>query len=537
MTELRLRPYQKAAITAIMSAWGRGVPGPAVVLPTGTGKTVIFSSLCSELARHGGRPLVLVHRDELLSQTVHKLESMAPHLDVGVIKAVRNTIGDVTVASVPTMGRESRLQQWKRNQFTHIIIDEAHHAAAKSYRQTLAHFPDAWRVGFSATLQRETGDLSEVWSEVVYRMDILPAIASGYLVDVRGRSVTVEDLSLGKPAKRTGDYTDTQLGESMIESTADVAIVASYKEHARRADGTYRPGICFAPTVAAATKFAESLNAAGITTECVFGTTPWDERAEIYDRVRRGETNILMSVMVLTEGFDLPEVEVAIIARPTRNRALYVQMVGRVLRPAPWSGKREALVLHVGADNLGLATLVDLTAGRPIREGQSVGEAETEGGPVDSERSGPAGKIAVSSTEVDMFSGSTSAWLQTPAGVWFIPTKDHFVFLWPEVPDKTGPTDLWKVGVTPTRGKGGEWRSRGDQIDIAMAWAEAFAYDLDSSISSRTSSWRKKKPSDKMLDLAVALGIDPAGLRAGELSDLITIALASRKFDKSRRAA
>lgn len=536
MTELRLRPYQTAAIDKITEAWDRGVLGPAVVLPTGTGKTVIFSSLCAKLAAAGGKPLILVHRDELLSQTVAKIESIAPGLDVGVIKAVRNTIGDITVASVPTMGRDSRLEQWGADQFTHIVIDEAHHAAAKSYTKTLAYFAGAQRVGFSATLQRETGDLSEVWTDVVYRMDILPAIASGYLVDVRGRSVIVEDLTVGKPAKRGGDYTDLQLGESMLDSTADVAIVASYRQHARRADGTYRPGICFAPTVESARFFAESLNAAGIVTECVFGTTPWEERADIYDRVRRGETNILMSVMVLTEGFDLPEVEVAIIARPTRNRALYVQMVGRALRPAPWSGKREALVLHVGSENLGLATLVDLTAGRPIREGQSVSEAESEpeADTLPVQRTGP---VDVTSVETDMFSGSASAWLQTPAGVWFIPTKNDYVVLWPEVPDKTSNTDLWKVGVTPVAAKGGEWVIRGQSIDMAMAWAESVACDIDSSISSRKAPWRKRKPSEKMTDFAVSLGIDPDGLRAGEMSDLITISLASRKFDRSRRAA
>lgn len=538
MTALALRPYQSEAIDAVTAAWGRGVRSPAVVLPTGTGKTVIFSELCARIAASGGRPLILVHRDELLSQTMSKISALDPHLEVGAVKGSRNHVGDITVASVPTMGRTSRLPQWAPDLFTHVVVDEAHHAAAKTYRQTFDHFAEALRVGFSATLSRTDGGLADVWDDVVYQMDVVPAIAAGYLVDVRGKSVVVSDLDMGATSSRSGDWTDKDLGARMSASSAADAVVSGYLEHATRDDGSVRPGICFAPTVDMAESFAEKLNHAGIRTRCVFGSTPWDDRADIYDGVRRGDIDVISSVMVLTEGFDLPEVEVAVIARPTTNPALYTQMVGRVLRPAPWSRKREALVLHVaGATSLGVATLAELTPSRvQVADGELLSSAAKSKAKAKSTSGLSSAPGTPEWEDVDMFAGSQSAWLQTRNGVWFIPTASDYVFLWPDSSGRTSPVDRWRVGVTPARSSGGRWEHTVSGIDVAMTLAESVAAEIDPSISAKSAPWRRRKtPSDKMISFAAALGIDHTGMRAGALSDAITVVLASRKFDRPDR--
>lgn len=529
---LALRPYQGEALEAIRGGWAEGLTRVAVVLPTGMGKTVVFAHLIArEFERRDLRrfkPLILVHRDELVRQSVDKLRSVAPHLSVGVTKAERREVdADVLIGSVQTLARKSRRDELPRLGL--VVVDECHHAAADSYLNILwdagcfDEVDPTPAVGFTATLSRgDDRGLGGVWEKVVYRRDVLFGIHGGYLADVRGLAVEVNGLDLASVARSRGDFLDGGLGAALTASGAGEVIARAYAEHA-----SDRSGVLFAPTVAAAYAFAEDLNATGIVTEVIEGGTPLEERRLTLKRFAAGEVQLLSNCAVLTEGWDAPWASCAVIARPTLLPGLYTQMAGRVLRPHP--GKVDALILDVVgvAGKHRLASIVDLSDGEIVPEpGESLREAVYRRDREKLARGKPAG--AVGYREVDLFHDSRSAWLQTPGGVWFIPTREHTFFLWPD-------EGTWKVGrcgVYST--SGGTWLKDGLPMEYAMAWAEQLAEETDPSISRRTASWRVRgaAPSQKQLDLARQLGIDPTGLSRPQLSDRISIHYAAKILDR-----
>lgn len=553
MTELHLRNYQREAIDAVFKAWADGMQRPALVLPTGAGKTVVFASLIKEFrGRHGlrvdgrgGRVIVLAHRDELVDQAIAKIRAIAPDLSVGKVKAGDNDVeADVMVCSVQTLASAERLKLLKIRQGTvapngtHvggrlgyvglIITDECHHAAAASYKKIYAAFPKALQLGVTATMARGDGvGLGKVWDDVVYSRSILWMISKGYLSDVRTKRVDLKSLDMGAVSVSRGDYAAGDLGRALMEAEADTAIARAYREHAGD-----RQGIVFTPTVETANFACLALNDAGVTSRTISGDTHPVDRRETYEQFRTGKVQVLVNCMVLTEGFDAPWAEVAVIARPTQSAPLYTQMVGRVLRPYP--GKRDALVLDlVGASSNKLRTLIDLDPGsvQAVEEGESLAEAavrEAEAG----DQKVKAGSVAfeLKVREVNAFASSAMAWSRTPGGVLFIDCGDTYAFLWPA----TSHTGAWDVCVAE---RGAAWR-RTQYVDLsigeAMAWGEAVSEDYYAGFGlTRNAPWRRKPASDgqKMLASRMRLQV-PAGVRAGELSDLINLAKGAKFFDK-----
>lgn len=402
---------------------------PAVVLPTGAGKTVIFSEIArGAVAKGAARVLVIAHRDELITQAANKLAAVMDPSVIGIVKAARNdTWAQVIVASVQSLNSKRRRDAL--GQIDIVIIDEAHHATAPTYRQLFEQWPGAFFVGFSATLMRTDGAaLGEVWDKIVYTRDIGDMIEDGYLVPPRGIRVAVKDLRLDQVATNRGDFSEGQLGKEMSNALAPQLTAKAYVEHA-----SDRSGILFAPTVNSAYEFAEALLEVGITTDVIHGNLRMDERHAILRRLKTGETQVACSCMVLTEGFDEPRVSCAVIARPTKSAPLYIQMVGRVLRLFP--GKSDALILDVVGvtGRTTLATLADLIGSdgeREPKERPDVVEEEFVGEAVEEEYIYEQGEETVA-FEVDLFGSSSKAWQKTAGGHWFLPTQKGYVFLWP----------------------------------------------------------------------------------------------------------
>lgn len=548
MTALKLRDYQSEAIDAVFKAWAVGMKRPAIVLPTGAGKTVVFSALVRQFMsgpgpKFGQRVMILAHRDELVDQAIAKLRAVMPGVNVGKVKAEDNDISaDVMVCSVQTLASAKRLELVRIRQGTVgpggtrpggrlenvglIITDECHHAAAASYKKIYAAFPDALQLGVTATMARGDGvGLGSTWEEVVYKRSILWMISKGYLTDVRTKRIDLKSLDMGGIKASRGDWQAGDLGQALMDAEADTAIARAYREHAGD-----RQGIVFTPTVETAQAASIALNNAGIMARMISGETMRTDRQYVYEQYRKGDLQVLVNCMVLTEGFDMPQAEVAVIARPTQSAPLYTQMVGRVLRPYP--GKKEALVLDlVGASANKLRTLIDLEPGavEELQEGESLAEAvvrEEEA----RNRTVPAGSIAfeMKVRDVSSFASSSHAWVRTPKGVLFINCGDTYAFLWPSK-DTPG---LWDVC---TAEKGQRW-ARTPYTDLplgeAMAWGEAVAEDYAVFSVDRSARWRKGAASEAQLNLAARLGVQNAGLMSkGEVSAAIDLALGAQFFD------
>lgn len=523
-----LRDYQRDAIDAVWTAHHAKVTRPAVVLPTGAGKTVVFSQMIREWP---GRSMVLVHRDELADQAIRKIQAAAPGLRVGKVKARDNEIGaDVIVASVQTLARSGRRRDLLSAQsyagpIGLIITDECHHAAAVSYQDIYSAFPHALHAGFTATLERGDGvGLGSVWEEVVYSRSILWMIKSGYLVQPRGYTEDLSGLDLGTVKRSRGDFQANDLGAAMEEAGLSDALPKVWKQYA-----SGRPTIIFTPTVATAESVAQSFELAhGIRSAVVHGATPREERLKIFEDFRLGRIMVLVNCMVLTEGFDAPWASCAIIARPTQSRPLYVQMVGRVLRP--WADKTDAIVINVAGAGGRLATLVDLEPGaiEKIEPGEGLLEAEFQE-VQDSTKPRVFPRDMRLKEAHSLFAASHSAWLSTAGGVMFINAGEWTYFLWANR-DHPG---TWDVLRRPDAG--GRWERTvhvGLDAEMAMSWAEAEAEDHGSFSIARKAAWRSGRPSESQVNYAVNLGIrDAARMSKSDLSDRISVVKESAILD------
>lgn len=313
---MELRPYQSDCINTIEAQ----PPGAYLVqMATGMGKTVTFANI----PRHGNRMLILSHREELVEQPRKYFDC-----SYGVERAAQRSNGEEVVsASVQTIVR--RLDRYDPEDFGLIVCDEAHHAAASTYRKILGHFKPEKLVGFTATPNR--GDkvrLDNVFSRIIFQRDLRWGIQNGYLCDITCRRVDI-GFDLSAVHTRRGDYAPGELEEAM-DGTAD-AIAQAYRELAVGAT------LIFAVSVHQCEEIAKRIPGAVVVT----GETK--NRADIIKAFTAGEIPCIVNCMVFTEGTDIPRVETVIVARPTQSESLYAQMVGRGLRLYPGKDKLQLI--------------------------------------------------------------------------------------------------------------------------------------------------------------------------------------------------
>ena len=333
---MNLRDYQQQAISDLRSAFQSGAMAPLLCLPTGGGKTVIMATIAAQAAARGRHVLILVHRRELIHQTASKLAWAG--LDHGIIAAGHPvTDARVQVASVQTLVRRLPRIAWTPSL---VIIDEAHHAAAGSWRQILEHWPDAYRLGVTATPCRLDGrGLGEAFDQLVTGPSVTDLVFWGFLSQARVYAPpVVADLSGIR--RRAGDYANDQAAAAMDRPTVTGDAIAHYQ---RLAAG--QQAIAFCCNVAHAVSVCDAFKTAGIGAALLLGNTP--DRDQVVAQYAASAVRVLVTVDVVSEGFDVPAASCAILLRPTQSLGLYLQQVGRVLRPSP--GKDAAVILdHVG---------------------------------------------------------------------------------------------------------------------------------------------------------------------------------------------
>lgn len=333
---MQLRPYQEEARVKVQQEWKEGRKRTLLVLPTGCGKTIVFSKIIEDRVKMGERVLVLAHRSELLEQASDKLMTVTG-LGTALEKAENTSIGSwfrVVVGSVQTMQREKRLSQFPPNHFDTIVIDEAHHAISDGYQRVLEHFGEANVLGVTATPDRgDMRNLGSYFDSLAYEYPLVDAIKSGYLSKITAITIPLE-LDLSTVSQQGGDFKASEIGTALdpyLEQIAD-EMVKQCKD---------RKTVVFLPLVKTSQKFREILNAKGFKAAEVNGESK--DRAEILEEFDKDKYNVLCNSMLLTEGWDCPTVDCVVVLRPTKVRALYSQMVGRGTRLAP--GKENLLLL------------------------------------------------------------------------------------------------------------------------------------------------------------------------------------------------
>ena len=331
-----LRPYQQQARDRIHAEWDAGHTRTLLVLPTGTGKTIVFASVAADQVRAGDRVLILAHRGELLEQAADKLQR-----STGLVSAVEkaeSTCLDswfrVVVGSVQTLQRTARLERFPQDYFGTIIIDEAHHAITDGYRRILDYFSGAKVLGVTATPDRgDMRNLGEVFDSLAFEYKLTDAIKEGYLCKIMAQTIPLQ-LDITSVTMSGGDYAVGDLGTALDPYLEQIAA-----EMARRCKS--RKTVVFLPLIKTSQKFRDLLNAYGFRAAEVNGQS--EDRREVLADFDAGKYNVLCNSMLLTEGWDCPSVDCVVVLRPTKVRSLYSQMVGRGTRLSP--GKTDLLLL------------------------------------------------------------------------------------------------------------------------------------------------------------------------------------------------
>lgn len=555
--KLELRDYQEQAITQVGEAVERGVRRQLGVAATGLGKTVIF---CALAERMGGRTLILAHRDELVSQAVAKVRDVwGTTVDVGIVKAGADEFdAQVVVASVQTLARQRRLDRVVEHTaggsmlrpgspFDLIVVDEAHHATADSYRRVLEQLgagePDGpVLLGVTATPDRGDGKgLDDLFDEITWSFDVLWGIRSGYLCELRGLRVTLEQLNMGAVKVRRGDYDAGQSGRAMEEAHAPIVTVRAWLEHARG-----RRTLVFTPTVALAVAMADEFNDNGVRAGWVSGETPLEERRQILADYSAGRIDVLANCAVLTEGYDEPRTDCIVIARPTKSRALYTQMIGRGTRRHP--DKTDCLVLDVvGVSSThSLITVPSLfgVEGTEMERGLSDGTVDL-GAAMDDHNAELVRLGKMRAEDADLFhqlrAGQGVAWVRTePLGSNVRRYQRSLAKGLPTVvlAQRTTEDRSWTAGLLMPNGDKRVLIAN-ESLETAQAVGEDFVRKVmhgRSALVDADAAWRKRAPSAKQLAFARKIRVAHLGdhATAGALSDAIDAHMATRHGRRAR---
>lgn len=521
---LTLRPYQREAIEAIGAAEARGVRRQVVALPTGTGKTVIFAHL---VADRDGRSLILAHRDELIEQAAGKIRAVNPRAQVGICKADRDEWqAPIVVASIQTISRQHRLSRIPPRSFQTIIVDECHHAAAESYQNTLGYFGafddgGPLVVGFSATPERaDEKQLADVFEEIVFRRDIESMIADRYLCDLRAVQVRI-DANFDAVHTVAGDFNVGELAAQLEDANAPEQALEAWREHAAE-----RKTLVFTPTVELATNIAERFSDAGISAAWLSGETHIDERRDTLRRLAAGRIQVLANCAVLTEGFDEPSIDCVVMARPTKSRPLYIQMIGRGTRPFPT--KSDCLILDlVGATTrheiVTAASLFNVNAQTMSERGLTDAIEERNGEARDQQNKvGPSSGLQVVK-EVALFGKRKTQWVEGPGGKWGMMIAGTAIIIEPY-------GDAYRV-ISKNQFTGAKLLAVNLPLGYAQGYAEDHARELLREVfANPAAKWRSNPASANQIKTLARFRL-PArdGITSGEASDMIQRAIDRRR--------
>jgi type I site-specific restriction endonuclease len=405
-------------------------------MPTGTGKTRAFCELAAQL---GLPTLVIVHRDELARQALETLSQVWPGADARRFPDPGWEKGRAVVATVQTLAR--RLGQVPRDRFGLVVVDEAHHAPARTWTRVLDHFAPRFVLGCTATPDRLDGkDLGELFGgEPIYTYGLGAAMRDGVLVPLRQHGIETGVL-LDNVRIRGRDYDQKSLSRVVDTEDRNRAAVRAYLEHAAG-----RPVLVFGVDLDHTDRLREEFLRVGVKAAAVSGKTRPAVRRSVLDDFRGGRLQAVVSCEVLTEGYDERRVSCVVMARPTQSVTLYQQCVGRGLRLDPDNGKVDCVVLD----------LIDSAAGRwPVTASRLFGARVLDCGGRD-----------VRDAAASYFEKTVRLYPLTPTLAQVKRWQNGTDTVWEELPDLRG--------YTPTR-----WWEKGPASDRQLAALKRYGFEV-----------------------------------------------------------
>ncbi len=515
---ITLREYQTEAIAANLKRRTEGITRQLVSLPTGTGKTVIFAALAKQLDT---RTLIIAHREELINQAVDKCHMVWPEAEIGVVMAENDEPDkQLVVGSVQSCCRDNRLDRLREQDFKLLIIDEAHHAPADTYRKIIEELgfmagnPDKLLLGFTATAARsDKVGLDNVFQEIVFERSIATMIKAGYLADLRGIKVKTKTDLTGVTV-RHGDFAEGELANVVNTPARNRVVVKAYLKYA--AD---KKAVAFTANVQHAMDLANEFTAAGIRASAVCGAMSKEERRDKLQAFTTGELPVLTNCNLLTEGFDEPAIAAILMTKPTKSNVVYTQAVGRGTRLYP--GKSECMVLDFCDTGAGICTLgalaglslEDMPSGQSIRE--AVAAAETRA----AEQAQANAAIHTTATTFDLLEQSRFVWVPIQGGHFRL-TADKGLYIYLK---NTG-SGKYSIGLTTDT----ELIEMLSDMELPLGYAQGLSEDwakrnANTVFADKNAGWRGYLPTESQLAMLASYGIKPKpNITRGEASDLIS---------------
>ena len=561
---MTLRYYQDKAHNAIEDGLDAGINRQLLCMATGTGKTEVFSTLPERLKHKlPGQMLILVHRDELAIQAVNKLTKRNPdkniHIDAGNLHA-NTSIADVIVGSVQTLGRKGtkRLDHYNWQNFDKYVVDEAHRSIADSYYNVynaanlLKDNDPRLLLGVTATPTRGDGQgLARLYQKIVYNYPLRQAIEDGYLVDIRGIRVNTE-ISLDDVKTTYGDFNEDELAKEVDNPYRNNLVASAYVQHCEG-----RQALGFGVNIQHSYNLANAFKNRGINAEYVYGADP--DRKDKIERFRNGDIQVLFNAQLLTEGFDMAEIECVILAAPTKSGVVFSQRIGRGTRlpegldnlhnlmiEPEVSIKTDCIVLDVCDSTsrhslITLPTLLGLPSGLNMRGQSLVGTCKAiekvleEYPHLDFSTLKDADKIEAFVQDVNLFEVKFPPEVeQNTKFIWHPAFTGGYVLMLPEKDEVRITQNLLDIWEIRAKIKGKKYKGERNSVEEAFSAADKLIVDTvpeSIKIIKREASWHNDLPTDKQLKALKNLYKGkqiPKNLTKGEATKLIGAAIANK---------
>lgn len=335
---LNLRQYQEDCLDKIQKKFASGINRQLISVATGGGKTIIFASL---IKRSNVKTLVIAHTDELIQQAYDKIKFVYPDADIGICKAKLNEINhNIIIGSIQSICKDKRLELLKQQDIKLVVVDEAHHSAAKTYKKVLAQLgflkdidKSKLLIGFTATPRRgDSVRLDNIYQEITYELNILDMIRANHLSDFKCRRIET-NVDISELKLKSSEFQLSELSKLVNVHTRNSLIVNAYKKIVEKKN--IKLAIAFCCDIKHAIDLAKEFTDNDIAAGVVHSKLSSAERVDVIEKFKKGELKVLTNCGILTEGFDAPAIDCILMCRPTRSATLFIQMLGRGLRPHP----------------------------------------------------------------------------------------------------------------------------------------------------------------------------------------------------------